>query len=1018
MRKSHFSIFLYAGVFITILSYPLCAQETNLLANGGFEEQSSKITKGNFCLNWPVSFGSKARECHAELSKDAYRGKYSLKLVLKGSGADVWSGQKIKVVPGIKLNFRLYAKGSPKGKFYVQFIPMKGGKNVGNTYIFFPLSAVWRQAAGSYSVPGNADELQCLIHMVGSPAEGYFDEFEVFPSPGNTLANRRLIVTFNSLLGGCIDGLIDRKNNFNYTWPRQAGGSGGMGIDILPGDSYPGVFSNALYRTRIMEPYRKIRFEHTCDFGTWRGIRISKTYSLPSDEKCEVKVHAEVKNESGQARMFFYRVQNFLHPADGIFSFPGRDWLTVFDKSPESIRTINSLVLDNLRTGWCAKAYKTGKTVVFRFDNKSILKAYSYLTGNFDTLEWYYDKITLQTGETWKFGYSISLKSGVAAPYSDGFHYPRPPVEIKGVKVPPPENTKRELPDILQGYFPYAASLSNVVTPETAGNRSDVYRHTYLRQVRELAEGYFNNFYSAHLFTDFRFFEELASAAARYDMTITPNVHIVGKDDVDVEKYLAAESKLTARYNMAVARGIIRKYKDRILCYYTGDEITSQNIGCMLAGHDLLRRELNHPDAAFFPYLNLSSTTYEMARYLQVYLGDLYPVYEAETLTRNPWAVGKNVEDAVRKLSGIPVWFMPQAFASGKIYGLPEAAEMRLMIYSAVASGAKGIILYGLNGTSCWLVKAGGETLPMQTALGSRLPQWETLTECGRELTAVGPRLFYTSPEWDYRETRISSAGIRRKSRNVTVYDGPAILLRSLKHREKNLRYLIAVNQDERRAQNAILTFPHFVKGLKCYDLTHMRQVASETHRITLAPGDAVFFILAHEDDLKREVEAVFTNRFRRERIRYRIAAERAARNGIDVPALPEGKGWKAYQSVMSAQKELQERIARTDYGKMLKQWHDTRELLASADFLLIRNSNRIISGAIQKKTPNFRKYPRPADSKLSPVLAGLEDDFLNFWKLDRAIENGQYSENRHQIQALIDKVQKDVKNLSDYFPK
>ena len=498
-------------------------------------------------------------------------------------------------------------------------------------------------------------------------------------------------------------------------------------------------------------------------------------------------------------------------------------------------------------------------------------------------------------------------------------------------------------------------------------------------------------------------------------MTITPNVHVVGKNDVDTKKYLAAKWKILKRYNVEKARQSIKKYKDRILCYYTGDEITSQNINCMLLGHNILRQEFNHPDAAFFPYLNLSRTTYEVGKYLPVYLGDLYPIYKSESLTRNPWAVSKAVKNAVKNLPDSVIWFMPQAFASGGIYGLPTEAELRLMIYSAVAAGAKGIIVYGLNGTGCWLVKAGGEKIPIITAEGGCLPQWRTLGVCGRELTAIGPRLFYTKPELTYREVKISCNKINKKSRNVKVYEGPAITISSLKHKNKKLRYLLVINQDDRTNQTGTIYFPQQPNNFGCYDLTHMKPVTAKKLKITLSPGNAVFFIIGAETDLHEEIEQIFTNRYRREKIRYLITSELAEKNGIKVAAAPRGEGKKAYKAIITAQQKLQQVIEGTQFGQMLKQWRETRKLLGKIDFTLIKNLDLIIPLSVQEKTSNFKKYPKPKNSVLCSLLKDIERDFFDYWKLDRAIENGEYQENQQQIQDLIKRIPGDVQKILDY---
>jgi hypothetical protein len=84
--------------FITIMLTANFVIGGNLLKNGGFEIKSVKPGKNLFCQDWPITLSSKAKNCRGELSTDAYKGKYSLKLILEGDKKtnDLWTGQKIK----------------------------------------------------------------------------------------------------------------------------------------------------------------------------------------------------------------------------------------------------------------------------------------------------------------------------------------------------------------------------------------------------------------------------------------------------------------------------------------------------------------------------------------------------------------------------------------------------------------------------------------------------------------------------------------------------------------------------------------------------------------------------------------------------------------------------------------------------------------------------------------------------------------------------------------------------------
>ena len=1013
-------------LFITMMLTANFVIGGNLLKNGGFEIKSAKPAKNLFCESWPVTLSSKTKNCRGELSTDAYKGRYSLKLISEGDKKtnDLWTGQKIKVTPETKLSFKLYAKGGKRGRFYIQFMPQVGKKYLKSTYLPYSLSPKWTEISGSYIVPENVHYVNCLIHIVKQSGASYFDEFELTLDSSAVLSNKRISLIINPILGGCIDSFIDKKDGFNYTIARQPGKAGGMGLDILPGNQHPGLFANSIYKNEVVVPYKKIRLSHSLVSGKLRGLNICKTYSLPSADKAKAEINIKVKNEGDKTLSFIYRAQNVINPGTGVFSFPSRDWLTVFNRTPESIVTINSLFLDDLRAGWCAKNYKNHKTLLFKFENNAVKKIYNYLVKKFDTMEWYYNKITLKPNESWQAEYSISLVDSKEKHYTGKSKYKTAPVHIKGIKLAPPKKEQKTLPAVMQGYFPYGASLTSMVIPEAAGSYAGNLKHlyTYQRQVRELAENYFNNFYFVQLFIGaVNLPDSLGKEARRYNMTMTLNMPTIFRKDVDTKKFSKnISARIKKRFRPEELRKTIKKYKDLILCYYTGDELSPSNINCMALGHDALHKEID-PSGAFFPYLILGEKYYELAKYLPVYLGDHYPIYGKEELLRNPWSVTTKIKDTVKQLPDTPVWFMPQGFASQKsVYAMPTQSEIRLMIYSAVAQGAKGIIFYGLNYSSCWMVRVGSEEIySINGAEGGRLPQWKTIGECGRELTAIGPRLFYTKPEWNYKNAKISCSNIKKISRKTKVYEGPAITVSSLKHKNNKFRYLLLINQDDTNKQTGALSFHGTAKNSSCYDLTQMKYIkTTEKLKITLLPGNAKFLILGSEANIKPEIEQIFTNRYQREKVRYLIASRRAEKNGIKVDSAPNGSGERTYKAIIAAQHKLQKVLEKTEFGKALKQWQNARKLLSKIDSVIRNNIDLIIPSAVREKTPNFRKFTKPTAPVLRELMKRIESDFFNYWKLDRAIENGKYKENKKQIEELIKNISIDAKKIIIYLKK
>lgn len=421
MKLKYFSgrnfLSVRSGLFSVILFFALLqtsvVQCENLLKNSSFEEKTDSQDSVQLPKDWGVSIGSKAKQCKAELSTDTYDGKNSLKFIIDGQkkDVDVWAGQKIKVIPGSELNFTVNAKDTQGRRCFLQFMPLgDDGKALESTYIPFTLTNKWSPLSAKYIVPQNIHNINVFIHMAGCEStEAYFDKCELTLTEDTTLSNQRVILRVNPLLGGSIDSFIDKENSFNYTNLRSPGNAGGMFIDIIPGDIHPGVVSESLYKSEVIVPFKKIKVSHSIKFGELSGLKVSKTYDLFSEDKPSIKISIDLKNEGEKPLSFTYRIQNIINSEDGTFSYPSRDWLTVFNRTPDSIKTINSIIVDDLRTGWSAKKYKKDKTLLFEFDNQAVYKAYNYLAKNLDTMEWYYRKISLKPGEHWQTECSITL---------------------------------------------------------------------------------------------------------------------------------------------------------------------------------------------------------------------------------------------------------------------------------------------------------------------------------------------------------------------------------------------------------------------------------------------------------------------------------------------------------------------------------------------------------------------------------------------------------------------------------
>ena len=163
IRRIRFIVF-FVILILAMLQSPI-VQGANLLKNSSFEKKTNFQKDGQFCQDWSVSFGSRAKQCKAEFSSDAYDGQYSLKLILRGPKADVWAGQKIEVIPGTELYFKLYAKGTLGRAYYVQFMPVVDGKFLKSTWIPFSLPKIWSPLSASYLVPEDVHYVHVIIPL-------------------------------------------------------------------------------------------------------------------------------------------------------------------------------------------------------------------------------------------------------------------------------------------------------------------------------------------------------------------------------------------------------------------------------------------------------------------------------------------------------------------------------------------------------------------------------------------------------------------------------------------------------------------------------------------------------------------------------------------------------------------------------------------------------------------------------------------------------------------------------------
>jgi hypothetical protein len=295
-------------------------------------------------------------------------------------------------------------------------------------------------------------------------------------------------------------------------------------------------------------------------------------------------------------------------------------------------------------------------------------------------------------------------------------------------------------------------------------------------------------------------------------------------------------------------------------------------------------RALSECDALGRPQLiefNSTAKFASFAPYLNLNCWDSYPVVETQ---RNAWAIRKTARSYRKLLPDAPMWAVLQSFetrppAPVRSYIRPSDAEMRMMAYMAIAEGAKGLIWY-----SGWTGSGRDEGL-VERAGQPRGGMMETLSDLSRRLIPIGRRLLHTDPA-EEPELAVTQAGEFSGERGIAA--------NLLKHRDADLFYVVAVNEDLDRVRSARIEFSAGVleSGYGVYDLFALDgkdlRDGSALEVANLAGGDGRVYLVGDAERFARV----------RDEIRWDVATESvrrltpdltiARRWGLDVAAIDE----------------------------------------------------------------------------------------------------------------------------------
>lgn len=512
----------------------------------------------------------------------------------------------------------------------------------------------------------------------------------------------------------------------------------------------------------------------------------------------------------------------------------------------------------------------------------------------------------------------------------------------------------------------------------------------------------------------------LGELARKYDLYYMPNTLIIWKDDIDMAKFRPRLQKRLDFFFHPYYLDVIKQYRDRFKAVYTADEITAQNIPCMLEAHEKLTERLP-VKLPVYPMLNLHARAY--LPYVSLYSGDWYPINRKENGGRNPWSMERVVKETVNMAKGTRLELVIQTFGfSRTTYSFPTAAELRLMSHLAVANGAKGISYHEVtNGGLIWRYNFGYHYTARGNA-GELTPLWFALGECGRELTAIGPEVLTSAPgnaQW------ITVSAPHYRSTNG-YYNGPQVKAYSLE-RQDHAKIAVLVNQDVKKNGSADVKFK-LKKGEKVYSLSAMAWRLANV-KISLLPGSAEYFAIGTEAQLKQISNAVALKRFQRAVVEFRIQAERAERNGVDlkqvaalekeaVKAASAKDGMTAWNKITRAKKKIEDLIKGTDYGKFQQKWWELRMALSDISFKFQTHFDLVIPPHLRKKTKLYAKWNNTDDPEMQKLVDKIAACWTEYWRIEYKIVHGAWKEEYRNAVALISKGLNDAKETDAYLKK
>jgi hypothetical protein len=254
---------------------------------------------------------------------------------------------------------------------------------------------------------------------------------------------------------------------------------------------------------------------------------------------------------------------------------------------------------------------------------------------------------------------------------------------------------------------------------------------------------------------------------------------------------------------------------------------------------------------AYFP-LNSPVHVREYEQYLTVVVGDHYPITISK---RDPWDTTRWLRE-ISKISSRPQWYEGQSWGSIDATdqlppdwgAFPTPAEFRLMMYLALANGAKG---FRFDHYCDNYFHKGSLVDPF----GNPGPLMEEATRLGEKWSAIGPLLLGARPILKPEVLIAASPGAKRGI-SVGAMGDPA----------KGPVFLVATNEDLTLRQGGKVSLPPSWADRQraVFDLYDLKKIAAAGATAfdieVLEPGDGRIYLLGSQAQFEVAKQQILTN--------------------------------------------------------------------------------------------------------------------------------------------------------------